>query len=89
MTCLELNATLFFLPTMLTTTIARRVPRINPQVLSRVQRRNAGGAPHFNEPSGYFLGEKVRNIYLLRSPFSDLYAWPLFNFAGDFLVCVP
>lgn len=39
-------------------TVSRRVPRL---ITSRpaLQRRAAGGAPHYNEPTGWLFAEKV------------------------------
>ena len=44
---------------------ARRIPRLQHAV--KQQRRNAGGAPHYNEPSGYLFGEKVYTLLLRQS----------------------
>ncbi len=54
-------------PQTMLSTISRRIARPQAMRSLRQQRRNAGGAPHYNEPSGWLFGEKVRRHGVARS----------------------
>ncbi|KAI5123784.1 hypothetical protein M0805_000372 [Coniferiporia weirii] len=70
-------------------TLLRRVPRANVPRLLKQQRRNAGGAPHYNEPTGFLFGEKVRALLPLppgqkrqRESWELMWYWGMFGSMG-------
>ncbi|PAV22177.1 NADH dehydrogenase 1 beta subcomplex subunit [Pyrrhoderma noxium] len=64
-------------------TISRRVPRSTVQVVKQ-QRRNAGGAPHYNEPSGWLFGEKppAPGQTRRRETWETMWYWGMFGGMG-------
>ncbi|KAL5535609.1 hypothetical protein ACEPAF_3703 [Sanghuangporus sanghuang] len=70
-----------YIPSMLTTS-ARRLPRLRCAI--KQQRRNAGGAPHYNEPTGNLFGEKPLPPGQSRQKESweNLWYWGMFGSMG-------